>query len=117
MDNIGNLKSINMVYGPLVLSIFDIIDQISLAPNLSKATWISDDNTKEQALVFNRNLGKISQNVEGSEFTLQALPFESVTFIIVYFLFAVSNWASNEIEYRERESNRVQIKAFKYKIL
>ena len=67
------------------------------------------DGSEKQAehVVFYKSYGKYSgEDALGGQFILQAIPFGSVAYMILFFLFKVVNLVKKEIEYRIRERER-----------
>ena len=85
MDNIGNLQSINVGYGPLVSKLFDILDMIQISPDVESDTFMQ---AKERSLIkiFNKNFGKMSENFEDG-FILMTVPLGTVLLLISFPLF------------------------------
>jgi hypothetical protein len=85
MDNIGNLQSINIGYGPLVSKVFDILDKIQVSPDVESDTFMQ---AKERSLIkiFNQNLGKMSENFEDG-FILMTTPLGTVMLLVSFSLF------------------------------
>ena len=63
MDNIGNLQSINIGYGPLVTKVFKVIEDIQVSPDVESNTFMQSKE-KIRLRIFNKNLAKMNENLE-----------------------------------------------------
>lgn len=62
MDNIGNYQLINIPYGKMMKSVFNLLDTINQPPDFSEDIWLDNDKGKLSLEYFPNTRSKISSN-------------------------------------------------------
>ena len=60
IENLQNLSYLNILYGPLMQYIFDLLEMINVMPQLDSDSVIDPNKNQGELKVFNSNRGKFS---------------------------------------------------------